>query len=312
MQRVLVEAGYEVVTARTRPNPPKTRRFERARPNQLWQTDLFSFYLKRQRRRVHLVGYMDDCSRFVVGFGLFGTASGANVREVFESAIANYGAPEEILTDQGAQYHTWRGRARFGSCASVGASGRWWRESAAPADAGQDRAVLGDAVAGARRGGGVPDLDEARASASGSSWPTTTSSAHTRALDGLVPADRYFEAAPEVRAAIERAGGRERASELALHGGPRKRLYLTGRIGDKAISLHSEGTKVVLTDGDGVREEVDLSAPGRRRGAGDERAGRGARGPGGDGEFGRGEHRADGRRQRSRRPTIFRRRRGGA
>ena len=54
---VLHEAGYELEELPTRPHPPATHRFERARPNQLWQTDLFTFMLKRQNRRVYLVGY---------------------------------------------------------------------------------------------------------------------------------------------------------------------------------------------------------------------------------------------------------------
>src|SRR5262249_36663739 len=32
------------------PPPPRSTRFERAKPNQLWQTDLFTFMLKRQNR----------------------------------------------------------------------------------------------------------------------------------------------------------------------------------------------------------------------------------------------------------------------
>ena len=55
-----------------------------------------------------------------------------------------------------------------------------------------------------------------------------------------------------------------KAKELAQHGTPRKTFYLTGRVGDENISLHAEGERVVLTKGDGSREEVDLTAPGRR------------------------------------------------
>jgi transposase len=61
--RVLHEAGYRLEERVTRPHPDKVRRFERARPNQLWQTDLFTFVLKRQNRRLHLVGFLDDHSR---------------------------------------------------------------------------------------------------------------------------------------------------------------------------------------------------------------------------------------------------------
>jgi transposase len=45
--RVLREAGYETEEVVTRPHPDHIRYFERARPNQLWQTDLFTFILKR-------------------------------------------------------------------------------------------------------------------------------------------------------------------------------------------------------------------------------------------------------------------------
>src|SRR4029077_19769124 len=73
------------------------KHFERARPNQLWQTDLFTFVLKRENRRVHLVGFLDDHSRFIVGYGLPATASGALVRETLLAAVANFGASEEVL-----------------------------------------------------------------------------------------------------------------------------------------------------------------------------------------------------------------------
>src|SRR4029079_6907824 len=109
--RVLHEAGYEMEEVSTRPHPDHVRSFERAKPNQLWQTDLFTFMLKRQNRRVYLVAFMDDHSRFVVGYGLHASASAALVIEVLRAGIASYGCPAEILTDNGAQYVTWRGKS---------------------------------------------------------------------------------------------------------------------------------------------------------------------------------------------------------
>ena len=41
--KVLHEAGYQMEEVATRPHPPRPTRFERAKPNQLWQTDLFTF-----------------------------------------------------------------------------------------------------------------------------------------------------------------------------------------------------------------------------------------------------------------------------
>src|SRR5262249_37418639 len=109
--QVLHEAGYELEEVPTRPPPNTAGHFERARPNQLWQTDLFTFILKRQNRRVYLVAFMDDHSRFIVGYGLHASQSSALVLEVLRAALTSYGTPQEILTDNGSQYVTWRGKS---------------------------------------------------------------------------------------------------------------------------------------------------------------------------------------------------------
>ncbi|MEK6988343.1 MAG: DDE-type integrase/transposase/recombinase, partial [Candidatus Thermoplasmatota archaeon] len=111
--RVLHEAGYVYEETTTHPHPDHIRSFERAKPNELWQTDLFTFMLKRQNRRVHLVGFMDDHSRFMVAYGLHATASTALVIEVLRAGIVSYGPATEVLTDNGSQYVTWRGKSAF-------------------------------------------------------------------------------------------------------------------------------------------------------------------------------------------------------
>src|SRR5208337_3077816 len=107
------EAGYETKEEETKPHRDHVRSFERARPNQLWQTDLFTFVLKRQNRRVYLVAFMDDHSRYIVGYGLHASQSTALVLEVLRAAIASHGPPQELLTDNGSQYVTWRGKSAF-------------------------------------------------------------------------------------------------------------------------------------------------------------------------------------------------------
>ncbi len=52
----------------------------------MWQTDLFTFMLKRQNRRVYLVAFMDDHSRFIIGYGLHASQSAALVLEVLRGA----------------------------------------------------------------------------------------------------------------------------------------------------------------------------------------------------------------------------------
>ena len=260
--RVLREAGYESEERPTERHEDKPREFERARPNQLWQSDLFTFLLKREGRRLYLVGFLDDHSRYMVGFGLYASSSGALVREVLEGAIANYGAPEEVLTDQGPQYHTWRGTSEFARlCARRGIRqvvararhpqtlgkierfwGTLWRECV-------ERAAFQGLEDARKRIGLFIDYYNFQRTHQG--------------LQGLVPADRYFSAAPQVLETMKKRV-EANALDVARHGTPRQSVYLTGRVGEAGITLHGEGGKVIVQTTDGGRQEVDLTAPGRR------------------------------------------------
>ncbi len=79
-------------------------------------------------------------------------------------------------------------------------------------------------------------------------------------IGGLVPADRFFGAAPEVLHALkERVAAN--ALELARNGLPKPPFYVTGQLGGKNFSLHAEGERVFLTREGGLRQEVDLVPP---------------------------------------------------
>jgi hypothetical protein len=78
-------------------------------------------------------------------------------------------------------------------------------------------------------------------------------------LDGLVPADRFFGAASEVKRTLQ-ARVQANALELARHGLPKAPFYLTGQAGGQPFSVHAEGERVILTNADG-RKEIDLLPP---------------------------------------------------
>jgi len=259
--RVLAEGGYVVELPRQRPNEPPVVEREHARPNELWQTDLFTFMLKRENRRVHLVAFMDDHSRFIVGYGLHATASGAMVREVLEAAIANFGAPKEVLTDNGTQYVTWRGTSAFSRLLDRRGIGHVKARPRNPKTLGKSERFWGTLWRELLEGAIFQGLEDARRRIGQFIDWYNFQRCH-QGIGGLVPADRFFTASPEVREALASRVAKN-AEELAKHGAPRKGFYLTGRVGDRPISLHAEGEKVVLVE-EGRREEVDLSAPGRR------------------------------------------------
>jgi putative transposase len=87
-------------------------RFARPNPNDMWQMDIMSFYI-RDAHRVYLISALDDCSRMIVNWGLFREQTSDNVLEVLKAALAKHGAPGEVLTDQGAQFKHWGGVTRF-------------------------------------------------------------------------------------------------------------------------------------------------------------------------------------------------------
>ncbi len=87
-------------------------RFARPNPNDMWQMDIMSFHI-RDAHKVHLITALDDCSRFIVNWGLFKDQSADNVLEVLKAGFAKHGAPGEVLTDQGAQFKHWSGVTQF-------------------------------------------------------------------------------------------------------------------------------------------------------------------------------------------------------
>lgn len=257
VRRVLRDAGYETQEVATRPHGQTPQRFERARPNQLWQTDIFQFVLKKQNRRVYLLGYMDDHSRYVVSFGLHTSSTAAIALEVLTAGIASFGPPEEVLTDNGPQYVSWRGWSRFGRALdklgikqvvarpkhpqTLGKIERFWqtlyRECV-------ERAVFEDLEDARRRVGHFVDYYNFRRPHQGT--------------EGLAPADRYFGVASEVRQMLAQRVA-DNALDLARHGVPKRPFYLTGAVGGKSFSVHAAGERVVLSRGDGAPEEIALT-----------------------------------------------------
>jgi transposase InsO family protein len=112
VHKTLSEKGL-VNKAKRKPvrNPPKPRFFERARPNQMWQSDIMTFRLAG--RNAYLIGFMDDYSRYITALGLYRSQTAEHVLETYRRGIAEYGVPKEMLTDNGRQYTNWRGKTRF-------------------------------------------------------------------------------------------------------------------------------------------------------------------------------------------------------
>jgi transposase InsO family protein len=256
VSKVLHEAGYVLSQEATHSHPDKVRRFERAKPNELWQTDLFTFMLKRQNRRVYLVAFMDDHSRFILGYGLHASQSTALVLEVLRAGISSYGSPSEILNDNGTQYVTWRGKSAFTKELEKRGIQQLVARPHRPQTLGKIERFWGSLWRECLEAAVFLDLADAQKRVGLYIDYYNFQRVH-QGLDGLVPADRFFGAAPEVlRTLKERVAAN--ALELAKNGTPKLPFYMTGNLGGKSFSVHAEGERVILRREDGPRQEVAL------------------------------------------------------
>ena len=213
-------------------------------PNQLWQTDLFTFVLKRQNRRVYMVAFMDDHSRFITGYGLHASQSTAMVLEVVRAAIVAYGTPQEMLTDNGSQYVTWRGTSAFHREMEKRGIKHIVAKPQRPQTLGKIERFWGTLWRECIETAVFLDLEDARRRIGHFIDYYNFQRPH-QGIDGLVPADRFFGAASEVLATLRKRVAAN-ALELARNGVPKAPFYVTGRIGDRAFSVHAEGERMIL------------------------------------------------------------------
>ncbi|MGH9919921.1 MAG: DDE-type integrase/transposase/recombinase [Nitrososphaerales archaeon] len=99
IHRVMREMGV----AKDEPRKQRRRkwvRYERKYSNSLWHTDWTLI-----EGMGWLTAYLDDASRFIVGWGLFPEATSEHTIDVLRQAIKEHGKPASILTDRGTQYY---------------------------------------------------------------------------------------------------------------------------------------------------------------------------------------------------------------
>jgi transposase InsO family protein len=250
-QAQLMEGGSR---RNSRRNMTRPRFFERATPNQLWQTDIFTFRLGG--RYAYLIAFMDDYSRYVVGADLFRSPTAAAAIEVYRVAAGEYQPPKEMLTDNGRQYTAWRGVSRFEAemkkdrvihiksrpqhPMTLGKVERFW------ATIWQEFLVRAQ----------FESFESARERIK--LWVKYYN--HKRPHQGigaLCPADRYFEIQAELRRTLE-AGIQENLLEMALRGQPRAPFYMVGRMEGQSVILRAEKGKLKLSVGDDNNQNHEL------------------------------------------------------
>ena len=107
MRRMGIEALYRKPKTSRRDlkhavYPYLLRNLSIERPNQVWAMDIT--YIPMRRGFVYLAAVMDWASRRVLSWRLSNTLTADFCVEALEDAIAQYGTPEIVNTDQGSQF----------------------------------------------------------------------------------------------------------------------------------------------------------------------------------------------------------------
>src|SRR5512136_20467 len=242
-------------------NITRPRFFERSTPNQLWQSDIFTFRLGG--RYAYLIGFVDDYSRYMVGLELYRTQTADQVLEVYRRAIGEYGVPKEMLTDRGRQYTNWRGTTRFEREIGKDRVKHIKSQAHHPMTLGKIerfwKTIYEEFLVRAQFG----SFEEARERIR--NWVQYYN--HKRphqGIGGLCPADRYFEIQGELKKTMEQ-GIADNVLEMALRGKPKEPFYMVGRMEGQSVVLRAEKGKLRLMvddeEGGGKQEMVyDVTA----------------------------------------------------
>jgi transposase InsO family protein len=257
--RVVVnEAGLGASPIQAKRRPVQVRRFERSVPNALWQIDIFTFKLKRMYP-VYLVGIIDDHSRYIVGHGLFRQQTGDAVMEVVKGAIGQWGGPKEILSDNGRQFVSWRGKSRFQKELKKRGIGHVRSAPHHPMTQGKIerfwKTIWGEF------------LEEAVFASFADAVQRLEHWVHYynhqrphQGIDGASPADRFYGLATDVEEAI-RQGCKDNSLRIALGEEPQPPLYLLGQLGGTDLRVTRKGEDIEVRVGDSIKEVIRLGVP---------------------------------------------------
>ena len=262
--RTLEEQEVErPVPRKKRRKPGHPRPFVRSHPRELWQTDITTFVLPREGRRVYLVAFIDDFSRYVVSFGLHVQMRSATVIEALLEGIARYGKPKEVLTDQGPQYFTWRGKSAFQKLLAKEGIRHVVARSHHPQTVGKCERLWETVNREFWERAHPDDLANAR-DRLGHFFAHYNFFRPHQGIEGSVPADRFFGAEDVMRKTIEAHLSRRELDE-AIGETPRKSAYVFGQVGDEQFSAWSERGELRVETSSGVQQRMgldELGAPG--------------------------------------------------
>lgn len=219
--------------------------FERSRPRQMYQMDITPWKLKGLFT-VYIIGCIDDYSRFMVSWGVFRRQTSEHCIEVLRSAMEQYSSPpEEVLTDNGRQFYSWRGRNDFQKFLikagirhirsrayhpqTLGKIESFWRNM-------YQELLSRETIAN------YEDLQEKM-----KRWIDHYNFKRPhQGINGMAPADRFFGVDKQMREVMLEGAGMVKDALVVNPNRLISPMYLIGRIGNKEIRVLARDGSVVV------------------------------------------------------------------
>ncbi len=247
VKRILENHGF--TQERLPKAPPKgSRRFERINPNELWMLDIMFYRLKKEGR-FYLISILDDYSRFIVAHKVCTTQTGDNVALVFQEAVESFGLPNQLLTDRGSQFASWKGINAFQALLGNLGVEHILTKCQSPQTIGKIESFHRNIQNELLRQNEYSTIKEARKAIEEYVEYYNYERVHM-GIGYLTPADRFFNAAEAVEKTIN------------LSAAEGMNFYLTGKIDGQPLRLlkTKNGTVTVYLAGHPVKELTDLEA----------------------------------------------------
>lgn len=227
--------------------PPQPRRFERSRPNELWQSDITEIQLAKGVT-TYLIGFMDDHSRYIVSWGLYAGYTSELVLEVLRRGFATYGRPAELLTDNGPPYKSWRGTTEFQKVLQREDVKHILARPHHPETLGKIESFWSqlkkEFVSQTKHKG---DLEEMRQRLE--HWMKWYNFQRYQTEIKCTPAERFFQYEQAMKAEIERRI-LQNEKDLALAETPPSEVIGQNPVGENTLEVRKEGTEFIVLLGD--------------------------------------------------------------
>lgn len=248
VEATLSESGIKPDKKRRKPKAKTIRFFERAKPMQMWQSDITQFVCPRTDKKVFLCVFLDDCTRYIVGWAVATNPTAELVMNAYESGVLRYGRPAEVLTDQGRQYASWRGKTGFQKKLKQDGVQHVLSRSHHPETLGKCERLWKTIQEEFWSRVEVVSVEDAGSRLEHWFGYYNFSRPH-QSLDKATPADRFFGVENAMRKVIEETVQRN-AESIALEERPRQPFYLAAQVGDTQLSVAAERGGLVVSTGD--------------------------------------------------------------